>query len=609
ESLGAGGWIDSDTAKALPVELDPPSIRQMPRGALALIMHSCEMPQGNFWGQKVAEAAIEALSRLDYIGIVEYNWGAVNAIQGVGWAFPMQLVGDKTAALAATKTMTVGDMPDFEASMKQSLTGLQSVNAGQKHVVIISDGDPSPPSPALLNQYVASKVTVTTIMVGGHGTMMDQNKMKAVATKTGGRFYNITNPKQLPQIFIKEAQMVSRSLIQEGDTYQPQIVSRMPGPIEGVSAVPAIDGYVLCAPRKGLAQTPLVIPTSEGNDPIYANWNYGLGKSIAYTSDLTGRWGSRWVGWSDFQGFWEQSIRWVMRPSSPSNLALTTRLDGDEAVVELEALDADASFLNFLQTAARVIAPSGETTPLPLQQVGPGRYRAAFATNEPGAYLVNVHYEGGVDGASAKGHLQAAVSVPYSREFRAIKHNAALLTELAERTGGRVLTATNPEILDLFERESLEVPRSRKRIWDLLAIIAAALFIVDVASRRLAVDIKWLRGLVGQAAAKRGDKTDGTVTAWKRTKAEVERSRGAQVERAKQAKARFEADDADAATAIDVGAGVAETGDPLKAAAKAKRPAAEPEKAEEEDSMSRLLRAKRRAIDEDDASKEPRKDG
>ena len=69
----------------------------------------------------------------------------------------------------------------------------------------------------------------------------------------------------------------------------------MPGPIEGFSAVPGVDGYVLTAKREGLSQIPIISPTSEGNDPIYAHWNYGLGKSIAYTSDLTGTWGSRFV--------------------------------------------------------------------------------------------------------------------------------------------------------------------------------------------------------------------------------------------------------------------------------------------------------------------------
>ncbi|MCZ6612910.1 MAG: VWA domain-containing protein, partial [Planctomycetota bacterium] len=49
QSFGAGGWIDSEVAKVLPVKLDPPQTRQMVKGALALIMHSTEMPQGNFW--------------------------------------------------------------------------------------------------------------------------------------------------------------------------------------------------------------------------------------------------------------------------------------------------------------------------------------------------------------------------------------------------------------------------------------------------------------------------------------------------------------------------------------------------------------------------------
>ena len=54
-SFGAGGWIGTPIADVLPVKLDPPEKRQIPRGALVLIMHSCEMPQGNFWGQKTAE--------------------------------------------------------------------------------------------------------------------------------------------------------------------------------------------------------------------------------------------------------------------------------------------------------------------------------------------------------------------------------------------------------------------------------------------------------------------------------------------------------------------------------------------------------------------------
>jgi hypothetical protein len=69
QSFGAGGWIGSPVADILPVDLDPPQKKQLPKGALALIMHACEMPQGNFWGTKVAAAAVKTLSRLDLVGI------------------------------------------------------------------------------------------------------------------------------------------------------------------------------------------------------------------------------------------------------------------------------------------------------------------------------------------------------------------------------------------------------------------------------------------------------------------------------------------------------------------------------------------------------------
>ena len=100
----------------------------MPAGALAIVMHSCEMANGNFWGQVVAESAINAMSRLDYAGIIEYTWGGgANTIQGCGWAHPMSRLGDKSAALAATKTMSVGDMPDFNPGLQLAVQGLNSV--------------------------------------------------------------------------------------------------------------------------------------------------------------------------------------------------------------------------------------------------------------------------------------------------------------------------------------------------------------------------------------------------------------------------------------------------------------------------------------------------
>lgn len=602
QSFGAGGWIDSEVAKALPVRLDPPQERQMVRGALALIMHSCEMAQGNFWGQQVAIAAIEALSRLDYVGIVTFNFaGAGPGVNGCSWAFPLQLAGDKSAAIAAARKMVIGDMPDFSSAMSLSQQGLAAINAGQKHVIVISDGDPQPPSRQLLDAFVNDGITITTVMVAGHGSRNDQMNMKGVAQYTGGTFYNVTNPKALPKIFIKEATMVSRTLIIEGD-FTPSVGPTVSGPTRGVTSVPSVDGFVLTVPKEGLVQVPITVATEEGEDPLFAWWNYGLGKSIAYTSDVSGRWGSAWAPWAGFQGFWEQTMRWVMRPAAPPNIMIRTRTEGEKAFVEVEAMGEEGGFANFLQGKARVLQPDGSGVNVDLQQIGPGRYRGEFDVSGRGAYLVNVLFPNEDGGVAAS--VQAAVSVPYAKEFASVRDNRVLLESVAERTGGRVLeSGIDLEVNDPFERSGLEMPFSPTRIWDLLAIIAAGLFVLDVAVRRLSFDARATRDAARKAMSSRNDSGGETVSAWKKARSRSRSGRDGQAA----ASTRFEEEAESGGFTVESDVSAKDKTDPV--AERASRRVEEPPPQEEGDMTSRLLAAKRRARGVDGDGKGGKQDG
>ncbi len=515
EGLGAGGWIGSALEPAIPLELDPPAERQIVKGALAIIVHSCEMPQGNYWGQRVAEAAIETLNAADEVGIIEKGAG-----EEAAWVLPMQVVGNRQVALSAARQLTFGDMQMFEPSMKAALQGLLQVDAGQRHVIIISDGDPSPPSAELINQYAQNKVTCTTVMVGGHGNNPQHAAiMQRMASMTGGTFYRVDDPKQLPQIFIKEARVVSRSLIQEGQ-YPTTVVDNQSGPIQGFESVPMIDGYVLTSPRESLSRIGIVVTNDTHGDPLYAWWNYGLGRVSAFTSDLSSLWAARWLSWSRFTAFWEQGARWLMRSSSMSDFEMTIQDEGGgEFVVDLTALDSDAAFLNFLRTQAVVIAPDGSTSGLDLQQMGPGQYRGEFQQRQAGTSVVNVNFVGrDVKGEVLKGNVQAAVSRAYSDEYRDLVDNAVMLRRVAERTGGRILSMDDALVSDLFDRESLVMPSSAQPAWTTLAIIAAILLVLDVALRRLAVDPERVREAIAKASSRRERKGDSSLSAWRRTK-------------------------------------------------------------------------------------------
>jgi len=600
-SFGAGGWIDSETSKVLPLRLDPPEERQMVRGALALIMHSTELPRANYWSQQTAIAAIEALTSLDYAGIITFNYGSTGpSINGASWAYPMQVVGNKQGAIAAAKSMSVGDMPDFQAPFELAFRGLEDLPAGQKHVIVISDGDPSQPSQELIDSYADADITVTTIMFAGHGTALHRQTMRAIASFTGGRFYNEPSPKELPKIFNKEASVVSRSLINEG-AFQPLVNYSVSGPTKTITEVPGIRGFILTVPREGgLAQVPITIPTNKGEDPLYAYWNHGLGKSIAFTSDLTGRWGGAWTDWAGFQRFWEQSIRWAMRPGSPSNVLVRTRVEGDRAIVEMDASGEDSGFVNFLKTEAKVLLPDSEVTELELEQIGPGRYRGEYALEKAGSYLVNIAFPMvGADGQTVTQNVQGAVSVPYAKEFQLTQDNAALLRTIAERTGGRIIELDDqPDSIDLFEKIDLETPLAPKRVWDLLAIIAASIFLLDVAVRRLTFDARAARAAATRAVSGGSAPSDGSVVAWKRARS---RSRRGAPDASENSPVESVSDDRADSTDFDIDTELA-TGPSSSDVAprREERPSSDDE-VSDEDRFSRLKRARRRARGEEDS--------
>lgn len=491
DSFGAGGWIGSTLAAVLPVRLDPPQKREMPKGALVLVMHSIEMPQGVFYGKQVATAAVDALSRLDLIGIVEYN-----AMTGRGsdWVHDLQPVGDRSSVRRSIKSLTFGDMPSFDPSLRTTLAGLKKVDAGQKHVILISDGDPSL-TPSLLTQFKAARISISTVGVNPHSPG-DLRGMRLIAQATGGTFYNIPNNKlnEVVKIFVKEARLVRRSLIWEGNPFAPKLVLSGAPSMTGIRGVPQIRGYVVTADRGGLSQVTL---RGKENDPIAAVWQHGLGRAVVFTSDAGARWATDWAAWPGYRQFWEQHIRWAMRPTGSANLRILTEQRGDQTHITIEALDEAGEHLAAGSFAARVAGPNNSATDLTLRQTGPGRWEGVIETEDAGTYLVGVRFKAiGRDGQPIEGTAQAAITRPFGDEFRALQDNTALLRQVADMTGGRVLDLNDPAAADLWRREGLTMPVATRAIWLTLLFIAVALFLVDVAVRRVRIDLRAIAAFI-----------------------------------------------------------------------------------------------------------------
>ncbi|MGV6813425.1 MAG: VWA domain-containing protein [Phycisphaerales bacterium] len=535
DSFGAGGWIGSPLADALPIRLDPPQKRQMPRGALVLVIHSVEIPRGVYYGKQICNSAVDALSRLDLVGIVEFQ-----GLGGTDWVHPLSLVGDRTAVRRSIQNLTFGDMPSFDPSLQLALSGLTNAQAGQKHCIVISDGDPSL-SRSLLRKFKQNGITISAVGVNPHSAS-DTNTLRTMAKVTGGKYYAVGNNalETLPQIFIKEAQTIRRALIWEGEPFTPARTGVPTETMRGISSVPPIKGYVVAAPREGLS---LVTLRGKEEDPIAAQWQHGLGKVVTFTSDVSTRWAPAWVGWDGFDQFWEQHIRWTMRPSGDATVRVSTENVGEKTRVIVEAFTPDGERLNFADFQARAATPDGVGATIGMQQVGPGRYEGEFDTDQAGAYVVNLQYRApNADGGVYEGSTQAAVTRPFADEFKALETNLPLLKQVASITGGRVLPA-DPSAADLWSRDGLEEPVSLTPIWLVVAMIGIGVFLVDVAVRRVRIDPAMIAAFVRRGAAKESKSSSGAAEAMRAAKSRTSSRTGDDERATRKARAsrKFEA--------------------------------------------------------------------
>ncbi len=482
QSYGPGGYRSTPIEETLPVSMDIKQMQYIPGGAVAMIMHSCEFPQGNDWAKSVCTQVVRQLGDQDYAGLVVFGMDANMVFQGGNG---MLKVGDNRGYMqTAIRGIDPGDMPDFDAALEVAYKGLMGTKAYLKHCIILSDGDPSPPAPALVAKFNAAKITVSTIVIQPHDNSGNVN-MYEIARQHNGRFYKVNKPSEIPNIFLKEAATVSRSAIIE-ETFVPKVVAESTI-LKGIGGLPPLLGYVGTTAKT----TAREILKSKQDDPILATWQYGLGKSVAWTSDARRRWSAGWLPWTGYSKYWAQTVRWAMRTSTAADLQTNVDIDKGRGKVSIEAVDEKGNFVNFLNPKARLIKPDFKSQDISLEQTGPGKYEANFDARQLGTYLVNIRTQRGEE---TRSQITGGV-LPYSPEYGSIGTNDFLLRQIADRSNGEVIKLKEPE--KVFNRGRTPA-RQPFDIWLPLLMAAACLFPLDVAVRRLLIGEEELNSLVAR---------------------------------------------------------------------------------------------------------------
>ncbi|MFG0326348.1 MAG: VWA domain-containing protein [Phycisphaerales bacterium JB037] len=498
-AYGAGGWIGSPLAEALPVRLDPPQNRQLPRGALAIVLDASGSMGAPVSGTSASQldlaiaasvAATDTLSERDLITVISFSGS---------FRVDVPLAENQPQVVARRiRSIGLGGGTNLFPALDAARESLADAEAGQRHIIVLSDGQTTVSGggvPGALERLRDAGITVSTVSIGDGA---DDQLMRALGEGSGGRFYKVRGSSirtELPQIFTKEAQIVRRSLIWEGDPVTPALVSAGSEPLRGIPGVPPITGYVVTADREGgVSQVTMRGPEE---DPIMAQRQFGLGRVVCFMSDAGGKWATGWQAWSGYRALWEQHVRWAMRAAGSANLRVDTRREGDDAIVTVRAVDDQGEPLVGGTLRARVAGPGGESPTLDLRQTGPGVWEGRFDARAEGTFVVSVQHAVDDGGEGARGVAQAAFTRSRGDELRFARANEALLRRVADLTGGRVLSLDEAPGAALWSRDGITMPLQVGPIWMLLAAIAAGLLLLDVALRRVRLDLlagmRWLR--------------------------------------------------------------------------------------------------------------------
>jgi len=584
ESFGAGGYQKTPIEESLPVDMGVRDRQKQPDIALVVVidqsgsMAACHCNTFNVGGNRTGIAGVRkvdigkeailraaaALTERDEIGVVGFN-------EAAHWVVHTQPLGN----ISDLQGQIAGIQPDGQtnilAGLDQAVQSLETATATRRHIILLTDGwSTSGQYDQILARMKADGITLSTVGAGGGANPF----LEQLAAQGGGRYYAAANPASIPDIFLKETQQVSGQQIVE-ESFFPIRTSSSPI-LRGLDAgLPRLLGYNGTT-IKPMAQSVLV---TSRDDPLLAQWQYGLGRSVAWTSDSTGRWARNWVGWSGFNRFFSQLVSWTFPGEETGGIEASFDSTGDTTGLHVQSVEPDGSPRDFYSTSAVLVGPDLEPRTVDLVQTAPGVYDAPLGELESGAYAVRVTQS--KPGASPLGRTIGLVAQAPA-EYRALGANEPYLASLRAAAGGRPVTTPQ----DAW-RHDLTATDQFTELWPWLLVLALLLWPLDIALRRMSIGRRelvagreWIRGVGRRRGATAPRTATGASLLAARERAGGEVSRAALL------------------TRLPEPEDVVETpaSQPVRAASAPVESAAQPP-ADRADTLARLREAKRRSRD------------
>ena len=322
--------------------------------------------------------------------------------------------------------------------------------------------------------YREQGISITSIAVGDGD---DASFLKSLAESSGGQFFQTSDATTLPMLFSEASAGFVGGYIQE-DRFRTSLVQEGELTLDfDFEHAPPIHGLVQFEEREDASVW--LEAAAEYTFPLLVTRRVGLGRSMAFASDMRSRWAKDWMGWEDAAPAFQRWFRWLSSGTRAGVADLEFDQQGDWLNARLFHRKQQGG-----QISAILTTPGAESQTLSLSPLNPNFSALRLRLKESGLHRLHFVYQhdSTIESLGTAWFLRAALE-----ESKDHTQTRQALQKLSASMGGG--------FVDSVQSALSQRPRKRVRLvsaHDVPAWCALAALFLLVSARRFSLGL-WFR--------------------------------------------------------------------------------------------------------------------
>lgn len=471
DSYALGGYKDTSLEKILPVDMDKKGKNEVPSISINLIIDKSGSMGGEGGGVSkltlAKEAAIKALENLrevDEISVIAFDDTYDEVV-------PLQKVTDKEYIKGLISGIQVMGGTSIYPALEQGYNIQAKSNAKIKHTILLTDGQDGyefSNYQNLINKFNEGNITLSTVAVG-EGANSDL--LGQLASLGRGRSYYTDMYTDIPRIFAKEVLLSAGTYI-INEEFTPKLLSNheILAGVKTSDGIPSLLGYI----GTSIKDKAIEILSSNHDEPILAAMEYGLGRTVSFTSDISGEWSKNYLSWEYGPQLIKNMVYFTI-PKYGEEGKLNITQEGNEAKLEFYSDEV----LKDSKIKGIYNGENGETGEFELIQSEPGKYESNIPLDSLGFYNFSIREE---NSGEVLNSYKGALALQYSDEFK-FNTNAQKLDVVVKETKGKFINTPEEVFSTKLNKEYKKI-----NLTNILLVLSIILFMLDIVYRRLNLD-------------------------------------------------------------------------------------------------------------------------